>query len=179
MGYRGRFPADDALAFRLAAGDTVRAAAASAGVSEKTAYRRNRNPLFRALVQDLRAGMVRDAAGVLTHAMTAAARTLVELLAHEDANVRHKAAVSLLTAAAKLRETVEFDERLAALEGGDDADGDANSEPPPRVYLPPVAPEPADDEDRLGNPKNAGYTLKIIEKVVEARGANGPAEAAG
>lgn len=166
MAHRGRFPADDLLAARLAAGETVRAAAYAAGVSEKTAHRRNANPIFRALVQDLRAGMVRDAAGVLAHGMTAAARTLVELLAHEDPHVKHKAAVSLLSAAAKLRESVEFDERLAALEGGDDED-DEDLKPRPRVFLPKQDPIP-DDEDDNPPPGRGSNIVRVVETVVNS-----------
>src|SRR4051812_38904491 len=88
VSHRGRHSADDALAAALAAGRTVRDAAAAAGVSEKTAHRRNADPAFKARVTALRAGMVTTAAGRLAGGMAAAADVLVALLADADPGER-------------------------------------------------------------------------------------------
>jgi hypothetical protein len=124
MAHRGRDSADEALAAALARGLTVRDAAAAAGVSERTAHRRNADPEFRRQVVELRAGMVNAACGQLADNMAAAVRVLVELLAHEDANVRHKAAREILDRGVKLRESVEFDARLTALENPGEVNAD-------------------------------------------------------
>lgn len=55
--------ADEALLLALACGATVESAARSAGVAERTAYRRLNDPAFRRRLQDLRADMVQRTAG--------------------------------------------------------------------------------------------------------------------
>ena len=45
---------DDKLALELVAGKSVRAASAAAGVSERTAHRRQQDPQFRERVLELR-----------------------------------------------------------------------------------------------------------------------------
>ncbi len=116
MAGRGRHSADDALATELAAGKSVRNAATTAGVAERTAHRRLTDPAFRARVSELRGGMVAAAAGRLADGMAAAADVLRALLADEDPHVRHKAAVKVLELAASLRVQVELEDRMAELE---------------------------------------------------------------
>jgi hypothetical protein len=60
--------------------------------------------------------MVDKALGRLADAMTEAADVLRNLLASEDERVRLPAARALLELGVKLRESVELEERLAALE---------------------------------------------------------------
>lgn len=117
MAHRGRHSADSALAARLAAGATVRDAARDAGVSEKTAHRRNADPTFQARVLALRGQMVHTAAGQLADGMGAAAGVLRALLAHDDPHVRHKAAVKLIELGVKVAELTDLEARVRRLEG--------------------------------------------------------------
>jgi len=134
VGHRGRSNADDALAAALAAGKSHRDAAAAAGVSEKTVYRRIKDSAFRARVAELRAGMTAAALGRLTDGMTAASDALNRLVAHRNPDVRHKAAVKVIELGIKLREQAELEERLARVEqllagGADDGrDGGPDQE---------------------------------------------------
>jgi transposase len=61
----GRKNADLALAAALAAGQKIEDAAAQAGVSASTAYRRLRSPPFRQRVDELRGRMVEATVGRL------------------------------------------------------------------------------------------------------------------
>jgi hypothetical protein len=123
---RGRRGADDRLLQTLACGATVAAAAAQAGVSEATAYRRLAEPEFRRRLQALRADMVQRTAGTLTAAANEAVRTLLELLkGAAPPAARLGAARAVLELGMKVRETAELEQRLAALEeqvGGRETD---------------------------------------------------------
>src|SRR5262245_32737267 len=116
MAHRGRQNADEALALAVASGQSLRDAAGSAGVSERTAARRWADPIFRRRVIELRADMVQRSLGRMADGMTEAADVLRQLLAGESESVRLGAARSLLELGVKLRESVELEERLAALE---------------------------------------------------------------
>ena len=116
MAHRGRSNADDVLAAALAAGKSHREAAAAAGVSEKTTYRRLQDPAFRARVAELRSAMTAKALGRLTDGMTAASDALNKLVSHRDPNVRHKAATKVIELALKVRDQAELEERLARVE---------------------------------------------------------------
>lgn len=107
---------DTALMTALASGQTVRDAARSAGIGERTATRRVADPDFRRRVAELRAEMIGRALGQLADGMTEAAGTLRKLLAADGESVRLGAARSILELGNKLREAVELEERLAALE---------------------------------------------------------------
>ena len=116
MAHRGRRNADEALALAVAAGQTLRNAAVAVGVSERTAARRWADPAFRCRVSQLRGEMVQRSLGRLADGVTEAADVLRQLLAAESEAVRLGAARSLLELGVKLREPVELEERLAALE---------------------------------------------------------------
>ena len=115
MAHRGRRNADELLAAELAAGKTVRDAAAAAGVSERTAYRRLEDEAFLYRVAALRAAMIDTAAGRLADGMAAAADVLRALLAADDDRVRLAAASKLIDSGLKVRELVDLEEELAAL----------------------------------------------------------------
>lgn len=104
------------LALALASGATLQRAAALAGTSERTAARRWADVAFRTRVNELRGEMVNRALGRLARNMTKAAGTLRQLLDAEHENVRLGAARALLEMGTKLRESVELEQRLAALE---------------------------------------------------------------
>jgi hypothetical protein len=109
--------ADESLALAVAGGQTLRDAATVAGVSERTATRRWADAAFRRRVAELRADMVVRSVGRLADGMAEAADVLRALLTPgTPPAVRLGAARSLLELGVKLRESVEIEERLAALE---------------------------------------------------------------
>ncbi len=116
MAGRGRHSAADALAAELAAGKTVRDAETTAGVAERTAFRRLTDATFKARVSELRTGMITSAAGRLADGMAAAADVLRVLLTHDEPHVRHRGGVKVLELAANLRIQVELEDRMAELE---------------------------------------------------------------
>ena len=116
MAGSGRRNADEALALALASGQTLRVAAAAVGIGERTAARRWSDAAFRRRVSELRGDMVSRGLGRMADGMTAAADVLRQLLAAESESVRLGAARSILELGNKLRESVDIEERLAALE---------------------------------------------------------------
>jgi HEAT repeat protein len=118
------------LAAALAAGRSNRAAAAEAGVSERTVGARMADPAFRRLVAELRSRMVDRAVGRLSDGMVEAADGLRALLTARSPAIRLAAARALLELAGKVRAEVELEERVADLERlleGDD--GNAAGQP--------------------------------------------------
>lgn len=116
MAHRGRKNADDALAVALASGQTLRDAAASVRVSERTATRRWADPDFRQRVAALRSEMIGRAMGSMADAMSDAAAGLRGLLAAESESVRLGACRAILELGVRLREAVELETRIVALE---------------------------------------------------------------
>jgi hypothetical protein len=116
VAHLGRQNADEALALALAAGQCLRDAAHASGVSERTATRRWSDSAFRRRVNELRGEMVRRALGKMADGMTEAADTLRALLRAESESTRLGAARSILELGNKLRDCVEMEERLSALE---------------------------------------------------------------
>jgi hypothetical protein len=118
MPQRGRRRADEALLVALACGATVEAAAAKAGISEATAYRRLKEPAFQQRLRDLRADMVQRTGGMLTAAAGEAVKTLLALQKETvPPATRLGAARAILEWGIKVREMAELEQRLAALEG--------------------------------------------------------------
>jgi hypothetical protein len=108
---------EEALVLALACGATVESAARQCEVSERTAYRRLKEPAFRARVQEARAEMVKRSAGMLTAAAGESVRTLLVLQKDSaPAAVRLGAARAVLELGIKVRELVELEARIAALE---------------------------------------------------------------
>lgn len=117
MAQRGRRNADQALLLALACGATIENAARSAGISESTAYRRLAEPDFKHRLHQVRADMVQRTAGALTAAAQEAVRTLLALQKDSvPAAVRLGAARAILELGVRLRESAEFEQRIAALE---------------------------------------------------------------
>jgi hypothetical protein len=116
MAGNGRRNADQRLALGIAAGTTFREAALAAGLSERTVHRRMADSEFRRRVYELRAAMVDRATGQMAHSVVAAAETLRSLLAARAEVVRLGAARSLIDLAVRLREHIDFEQRLQALE---------------------------------------------------------------
>jgi hypothetical protein len=116
VAHGGRRNADETLVAELAAGKTVREASATAGVAERTAFRRLEDSAFKARVAELRSEMVRTAAGRLVDGMTEAAGVLRAGLTDTDANVRHRSAVKLIELGVKVTELAELQRRVDELE---------------------------------------------------------------
>jgi hypothetical protein len=117
MPQRGRRNVDEVLVMTLACGATVEAAAQKAGVSRATVLRRLREPGFQQRLQEFLSDMVKRTAGMLTAASMEAVKTLLELQKTlVPPAVRLGAARSVIELGTKLRETAEFEARLAALE---------------------------------------------------------------
>jgi len=109
--------ADTALVLALACGASPESGAQKAGLSLRTVYRRMAEPMFRAQVNDLRAEMLRRASSMLTAAGISSIKTFTTLQeSAESEAVRLGAARAIIELGYKLRESVEFAERLAALE---------------------------------------------------------------
>lgn len=116
MAENGRRKGDAAFLVAVATGQTVRDAARSASISERTATRRVAESGFRRHVADLRAEMVGRAMGKLADGMAQAADVLRGLLAAKSESIRLGACRALLELTVKLRENVELEERLRKLE---------------------------------------------------------------
>jgi hypothetical protein len=87
---------NERLACLLAAGHTVAEAAAAAGLSERSAYRRLADPLLRARVVELRAQMTSQAVGRLADAAADAVATLRRNLTCGSPAVEVRAAAAIL-----------------------------------------------------------------------------------
>jgi hypothetical protein len=112
-----RKKAETELVLALACGATPEQAAQKTSVSVRTVYRRLTETAFRAQVSDLRAKMLERAAAMLTAAGLVSVKTLTKL--QESAvseSVRLGAARSTIELGCKMREAVDFNERLTALE---------------------------------------------------------------
>ena len=114
----GRRQADQMLLIALACGATIEAAAQKAGLSQATVYRRLQDPEFKRQTQQAQSDMVKRASGTLTAAGMEAIKTLLALLQSSatPAAVRLSAARAVLELGNKLRENVDFEERIRALE---------------------------------------------------------------
>jgi AcrR family transcriptional regulator len=111
-----RHRANGALVTALAAGLTVADAAARAGVSEATVYRRLRLPEFQREVQDARQAMLDRALGALADLTTDAARTLGALLESPVEMARLGAARAIIEHATKGIELTDLSRQVAELE---------------------------------------------------------------
>jgi hypothetical protein len=95
---------DYLLAAALAAGHGVLAAAKDAKVSRSTAWRRNQDAAFRALVDEYRAQQTDEIAGQLIAAGPKAVAALVQMLASGNESVKVGAAKALLEYGARYQE---------------------------------------------------------------------------
>jgi hypothetical protein len=85
-------------------------------VTEVTLWRWQKQPAFIAAYRKARREAMEKATAQLQNSGWAAATTLVRLLGAESESVRLRAAVALLDQANKGLETLDHEERLAALE---------------------------------------------------------------
>ena len=110
--------ADSVLVAALASGSTVEDAARLADVNPSTVWRRKRDPDFVSLVAQARAEMTSRALGRLADGMTEAADCLRALLTARSDMARLGAARALIELGVKLRESIELEARITALEQG-------------------------------------------------------------
>ncbi|HEV2124253.1 MAG TPA: hypothetical protein VGW38_15960 [Chloroflexota bacterium] len=116
MAGRGRQNADLTLIVAIAAGATQEQAAKQAGVSPRTVARRLADPEFQRQVDETRAATLRQATDRLSAASLAAVATLLKLLNADSESARLGAARAILELGAKLRESQDLEQRIAALE---------------------------------------------------------------
>lgn len=105
-----------AAVLALAQGRTTGQAAKAAGVSGRTVLRWLEEPAFRQEVADTRTELLHLAVGRLAAASTKAVDALVDSLDNERGQARVQAARTLLDACLALRESLDLEQRLAALE---------------------------------------------------------------
>jgi hypothetical protein len=111
-------PRQERVALALAAGRSLREAASECRTGETTGKRWLADQAFVRRIGQLRAEMTGQAVGRLVDGMVSAADTLGYLCRKGKSEmVRLGAARALLELGVKLRETVEFEERISALEG--------------------------------------------------------------
>ena len=117
MARRGRRDVDEVLLLALACGASVEAAAAKAGVSPATVYRRKQEPAFAQRLQQVKTDLVLRTAGMLTAAGGESVKTLIELQKPSiPLATRLGAARATLELGMKSREAAELEQRIAALE---------------------------------------------------------------
>ena len=118
MARRRKQEAEQAFLSALAFGATVEQAARKAGIGERTAYRRLAEPAFRARLDEIRRETLVRTSGLLSGAALGAVKTLVDLQQDVSvpAAVRRGAARDVLEMNVKYRDTVEIEQRVAALE---------------------------------------------------------------
>ena len=101
----------------LAAGGSASAAAKAASVAPRTIRRwKADDVIFADEVDDARASMLTEAAGLLAAATTTAARRLAEIAEDSEPRYALPAARSILDLASRYRSDTELETRLAALE---------------------------------------------------------------
>lgn len=113
-------PKQEAAALALARGQSLKEAAKASGAGERTIKTWTATvPAFGRRVSELRGELTAQALGRLVDGMTSAADTLGFLARKgKSETVRLMAARAVLELGTKLREAVELEQRIAALENG-------------------------------------------------------------
>ncbi|MGV1080774.1 MAG: hypothetical protein ACOYD1_13160 [Candidatus Nanopelagicales bacterium] len=100
----------------LAAGASLKAAAAVVSVEVRTLYRWRTQPAFQARLDQLRGEMIERAVGLLSRLAAASVIALARSLRSADEAVRVRAATAILDRLISVREHAAFDARLRELE---------------------------------------------------------------
>ena len=117
MARKGRSKTDEPLLLALACGASVEGAARQTGASERTIYRRLADPKFRRRLDSLQSEMMQRSAAMLTAGGVDSVKTLLELQkAPTPPAVRLGAARTVLEMRIKMRELLDLEQRLEALE---------------------------------------------------------------
>lgn len=109
-----------AAVLALAQGRTTGQAATAAQVSGRTILRWLEDPAFQREITDTRTELLRLAVGRLAAGATKAVDALVDALDTERGQARVQAARTLLDACLSLRESLDLEQRLAALEADEE-----------------------------------------------------------
>lgn len=109
---RNKKVTDEQIIAALLAGGTIKAAAAAAGVSERTIYDRMNEGAFQALYKAAKADLIRAAVFSLNGKMQAAIDTVTAIMQDENNNaaVRLQAAQTILNNAGKFAQRLQADE---------------------------------------------------------------------
>lgn len=108
---------ENAVILALAQGRSTDEAGKAGGVTGRTVRRWLEDPSFAARVSEVRVQILDRTVGALVDASTEAVATLRELMtSSESDNVRMRAALGILDAAVTMRESLELERRIAALE---------------------------------------------------------------
>src|SRR5262249_54275934 len=118
-------PETGTVALSIAAGRSIKSAAAEAECGERTAHAWLDDPRYRSLISELRHRMLDEAVGSLVEATNEAVSTLKNLLDDDHVNVRLRAALGIIAAVVRLREHVELERRITALEAQDESEIEA------------------------------------------------------
>jgi uncharacterized protein YggE len=116
--YTNLEPGQERAIIALLSEPTLKAAAASAGISETTLWRWLRDPNFAQAYREARREAIEQATAQLQALASEAVRTLGQILRDDKAaaHVRASAAARVLTLAYKSRELDDLESRLEALE---------------------------------------------------------------
>jgi hypothetical protein len=106
----------EAAALLLAAGRTIKAAAAETRVAERSVRYWLKEEAFRYRVQELRSELFNRAVGALCRLSGRAAAELGKLLRSKDERTRLNAAKAILEAVPRLLNAAEFEARLQSIE---------------------------------------------------------------
>ncbi|WP_405698206.1 hypothetical protein OHA99_26740 [Streptomyces coelicoflavus] len=112
-------PKRPAAVLALAQGHTTGQAAKTAGVSSRTILRWLEDDDFRQEISETRTELLRAAVGRLAAAATLAVDTLMDALTTEKGQARVQAAKVILESTMALRESLDLEERIAAIEAAD------------------------------------------------------------
>lgn len=123
-----RTNAKEPAAALLAAGRTVADTAKAVGVSERQVSRWQQEPGFRARVRELQKQTVGQAVAVLREGLTEAARELRDLLTHDSAAIRLRAADVLLRHSLGAFEVLDLMEQMEQIGERLDAQDEAMRE---------------------------------------------------
>ncbi|MGC3971109.1 MAG: hypothetical protein QM775_28365 [Pirellulales bacterium] len=108
---------NEVLLISLACGSTIEAAASKAGLNKRTVHRRLEDPVFRQRLQEFRTSMVERASSMLGAAAMEAVKTLLSLMERSIPHAtRLGAARAILEVGIKMRDLIEVEQRLTALE---------------------------------------------------------------
>jgi hypothetical protein len=120
-------PKQERLALYLASGKGIKAAAEEVKISERSAHRWLHHPGYRYLISELRGRMLDEAVGQLAKSTNQAVETLVTLLESDRENIRLRAALGIVDSMIRLREHIDFEQRILSLETSR-ADGTENED---------------------------------------------------
>ena len=109
---KGKAVSDEQIIAALLNSGTIKAAAAAAGVSERTVYDRMANGEFQALYKAAKADLIRAAVLSLNGKVQAAIDTIADVMNNEQNNpaTRLQAAQTILNSAARFAQRLQADE---------------------------------------------------------------------